>query len=606
MTSRETRAIAESQFGDEMLDRQARLRELRRALPPARDPSSLVEEAAIFGLGPGQVALDIGSGRGEWSARLAERFGCTSIAFDVSRSRLRDACERGLPSVRADGDGLPVRSGAVDVVWCRDTLEMFEDPVAALREFARVLVPGGGCVLYLPVPTELLEAGERAEMLAGRETAEWWMGGRVAVDDAIRTVGFEVLRFSITSPEYTESVLGRDPAAGRRAVDGARAVATRPGRDGSRGRRGVVPVVSDLVALADVSAARKVGVGTLAVARAFLGACVRLFRARRGAGFGCVRGRVLGACGGASFSRRNRKPPCFQGSFCYTRTHVPPLRTPRLEGALRRALSRISNPRTCRSRTPRRCSNASSTIERLGRVGEDVGGAARRRSGRVSEQGLSFDRRAVGQGGRDIDRGREAGAGRVEAARGTRRPWRTRCATGSCRRPRPKRSRMRRASRRTPSEQLRRDRAAVNTPSSRRRASKHARPATAKQTTSGSRRNGTCARGPTPKGPGTSRRAAPSIKARGSGCDRADRRGDLQERPQRRSARTAGCVRVRRAHAGRHRKNRKQRRTKPAKPKPQFLGLVRLDYTALVRGEVLDGEVCEIAGLGTDPGVNRT
>ena len=40
---------------------------------------------------------------------------------------------------------------------------------------------------------------------------------------------------------------------------------------------------------------------------------------------------------------------------------------------------------------------------------------------------------------------------------------------------------------------------------------------------------------------------------------------------------------------------------KPAKPKPQFLGLLRLDYTALVRGEVLDGEVCEIAGLGPIP-----
>ena len=40
---------------------------------------------------------------------------------------------------------------------------------------------------------------------------------------------------------------------------------------------------------------------------------------------------------------------------------------------------------------------------------------------------------------------------------------------------------------------------------------------------------------------------------------------------------------------------------KPARPKPQFLGLLRLDYTALARGDVEDGEVCEIAGLGPIP-----
>src|SRR4051812_44723871 len=110
-----------------MLEQQAVLQRLRRALPPPRDPSSLVEQAAGFGLGPGRLVVDVGSGRGEWSTQLVERFRCTSIAFDVSGSRLRDARARGLPAVRADGDGLPLRSRSVDVVWCRDALEMFED-----------------------------------------------------------------------------------------------------------------------------------------------------------------------------------------------------------------------------------------------------------------------------------------------------------------------------------------------------------------------------------------------------------------------------------------------------------------------------------------------
>ena len=40
---------------------------------------------------------------------------------------------------------------------------------------------------------------------------------------------------------------------------------------------------------------------------------------------------------------------------------------------------------------------------------------------------------------------------------------------------------------------------------------------------------------------------------------------------------------------------------KPARPKPQYMSLVRVDYTALARGDVDGEEVCEIAGLGPIP-----
>ena len=41
--------------------------------------------------------------------------------------------------------------------------------------------------------------------------------------------------------------------------------------------------------------------------------------------------------------------------------------------------------------------------------------------------------------------------------------------------------------------------------------------------------------------------------------------------------------------------------SKAKRPSPRFLGLVRVDHAALVRGAVDDGEVCEIAGLGPIP-----
>ena len=40
---------------------------------------------------------------------------------------------------------------------------------------------------------------------------------------------------------------------------------------------------------------------------------------------------------------------------------------------------------------------------------------------------------------------------------------------------------------------------------------------------------------------------------------------------------------------------------KPVRPKPQYMSLVRVDYTALARGDVDGEEVCEIAGLGPIP-----
>jgi SAM-dependent methyltransferase len=114
-------------------------------------------------------------------------------------------------AVLGDADVLPLADASVGLLWCRDALEMFDDPALALREFARVLMAGSGCVLYLPLPTPALAEAERLEML---ETGmpEWWMGGRASVDAAIRAAGFAVVDFSLTSPDYTESVLLNDPA----------------------------------------------------------------------------------------------------------------------------------------------------------------------------------------------------------------------------------------------------------------------------------------------------------------------------------------------------------------------------------------------------------
>ena len=58
-------------------------------------------------------------------------------------------------SLAADSQRLPFRSGSVGNVIGLDVLHHFADPVAALREIARVLQPGGRCVLVEPWITPL-------------------------------------------------------------------------------------------------------------------------------------------------------------------------------------------------------------------------------------------------------------------------------------------------------------------------------------------------------------------------------------------------------------------------------------------------------------------
>ena len=49
--------------------------------------------------------------------------------------------------VCADGARLPLRSGSVAALTARAVLHHFDDPAAAVAEFARALAPGGRCHL---------------------------------------------------------------------------------------------------------------------------------------------------------------------------------------------------------------------------------------------------------------------------------------------------------------------------------------------------------------------------------------------------------------------------------------------------------------------------
>jgi SAM-dependent methyltransferase len=107
--------------------------------------------------GPGDRVLDAAAGIGEDGQRLAER-GLRVTSAEPSQ-RISDlgqliADQRGwkdygsqLTDVRAWAEALPFRDGAFQAAFCKGSLDHFDDPVAGVRDMARVTCADGRVVL---------------------------------------------------------------------------------------------------------------------------------------------------------------------------------------------------------------------------------------------------------------------------------------------------------------------------------------------------------------------------------------------------------------------------------------------------------------------------
>ncbi len=100
------------------------------------------------------VVLDAGCGTGHATVDLQQRYPAATVCgLDLALSMVGRACARsgwvrrlagrGLRGVCADIENLPLRSGAINLLWSNLALQWVNDPLRAFGEFRRVLAPGG-------------------------------------------------------------------------------------------------------------------------------------------------------------------------------------------------------------------------------------------------------------------------------------------------------------------------------------------------------------------------------------------------------------------------------------------------------------------------------
>ncbi|WP_049901810.1 methyltransferase domain-containing protein [Halococcus agarilyticus] len=98
--------------------------------------------------------LDVGCGTGFATEGLLERTERVH-GLDQSRHQLERAWAKfgktdQIRFYRGDAERLPFADDAFDAVWSSGSIEYWPDPVAALREFRRVVAPGGGVLVVGP------------------------------------------------------------------------------------------------------------------------------------------------------------------------------------------------------------------------------------------------------------------------------------------------------------------------------------------------------------------------------------------------------------------------------------------------------------------------
>ena len=180
-------------------------------------------------LTPGTTVLEFGAGTG-WLSRFLTQLGCRVILLDVSPTALtiaRNLYERQPPIgerpppqfLEFDGRHIDLSDASVERIICFDAFHHSPNPDAMLREFGRVLKPGGIAAFAEPGPHHSRSPLSQFEMRTygvienDIDIQSIWRSAQTSGFRDLKMIVFHGTPFHVSLDEYEDLLAGGAPCA---------------------------------------------------------------------------------------------------------------------------------------------------------------------------------------------------------------------------------------------------------------------------------------------------------------------------------------------------------------------------------------------------------
>jgi len=161
------------------------------------------ETIGMLDLEPDDRVLDVGCGTGFATEGLLEEVDAVH-GLDQSEHQMEKAFAKfgtrdRVRFYRGDAERLPFETDSFDVIWSSGSIEYWPNPVTALREFRRVVEPGGQVLVVGPNYPERTVFQRLADAIMLFYDAD-------EADRMFETAGYEEIEHRLVGPDYDPEI----------------------------------------------------------------------------------------------------------------------------------------------------------------------------------------------------------------------------------------------------------------------------------------------------------------------------------------------------------------------------------------------------------------